>query len=276
MAITPTAFDWVCSLVRRESAIVLERGKEYLVESRLVPLARAAGAPDVTAYIDGVRLRPDRRAQTAIVEALTTNETSWFRDGAPFQAFATSVVPALQQARASARSLRIWSAACSTGQEPYSLAIALADSLVAGGWRTEIVATDLSNDVLDKARAGRYSQLEMNRGLPAPMLVRHFTRAGTQWQVNDDVRRLVKFSQLNLTSSFASLGMFDVVFLRNVLIYFDVQTKRDVLTRIRKVLRPGGYLFLGGAETTLGVDDNWERELIGRVSVHRPKNGGVA
>ncbi|WP_369055846.1 CheR family methyltransferase [Kineococcus terrestris] len=274
MALTPAAFEWVCTLVRRESAIVLERGKEYLVESRLVPLARAAGAADVSAYVDGVRLRPDRKAQTAIVEALTTNETSWYRDGAPFQAFATSVVPALKQARASTRSLRIWSAACSTGQEPYSLAISLADSVVAEGWRAEIVATDLSTEVLEKAKAGRYSQLEVNRGLPAPLLVRHFTRVGTQWQVNDDIRRLVRFSQLNLTSPYTLLGQFDVVFLRNVLIYFDLQTKRDILTRVRRVLKPGGYLFLGGAETTLGVDDNWDREPVGRVSVHRPKNGG--
>ncbi|WP_432548172.1 CheR family methyltransferase [Kineococcus sp. SYSU DK004] len=274
MALTPAAFEWVCTLVRRESAIVLERGKEYLVESRLVPLARAAGAADVSAYVDGVRLRPDRKAQTAIVEALTTNETSWYRDGAPFQAFATSVVPALKQARASTRSLRIWSAACSTGQEPYSLAISLADSVLAEGWRVEIVATDLSTEVLEKAKAGRYSQLEVNRGLPAPLLVRHFTRVGTQWQVNDDIRRLVRFSQLNLTSPYTLLGQFDVVFLRNVLIYFDLQTKRDILTRVRRVLKPGGYLFLGGAETTLGVDDNWDREPVGRVSVHRPKNGG--
>jgi chemotaxis protein methyltransferase CheR len=276
MALTTTAFEWVCTLVRRESAIVLEAGKEYLVESRLVPLARAAGAADVSAYVDGVRIRPDRKAQTAIVEALTTNETSWFRDGAPFTAFSTAVVPALKQARASTRSIRIWSAACSTGQEPFSLGMLLADSLLSEGWRAEIVATDLSNEVLDKARAGRYSQLEMNRGLPAPLLVRHFTRVGTQWQVNDAIRRLVQFQQLNLTSSYAGLGQFDVVFLRNVLIYFDLETKRSILAKVRKALRPGGYLFLGGAETTLGVDEGWDRELIGRVSVHRPKNGGQA
>jgi len=276
VALTATAFDWVCTLVRKESAIVLEAGKEYLVESRLVPLARAAGATDVSAYVDGVRLRPDRRVQTAIVEALTTNETSWFRDGAPFQAFSTSVVPALKQARAATRSVRIWSAACSTGQEPYSLAIGLQDSLLAEGWRAEIVATDLSTEVLEKAKAGRYSQLEMNRGLPAPLLVRHFSRVGTQWQVNDDIKKHVRFQQMNLTSSYAGLGQFDVVFLRNVLIYFDLETKRDILARVRKVLKPGGYLFLGGAETTLGVDENWDRELIGRVSVHRPKNGGQA
>ncbi|WP_432574320.1 CheR family methyltransferase [Kineococcus sp. SYSU DK005] len=272
MALTPTAFDWVCTLVRKESAIVLEKGKEYLVESRLVPLARAAGAADVNAYVDGVRLRPDRRAQTAIVEALTTNETSWYRDGAPFQAFSTTVVPALKQSRASTRSLRIWSAASSTGQEAYSLAISLQDSVVAEGWRAEIIGTDISTEVLEKAKAGTYSQLEVNRGLPAPLLVRHFTRAGMNWQVNQNLRQMVRFQQLNLTSSYAALGQFDVVFLRNVLIYFDLATKRDILTRVRRALRPDGYLFLGGAETTLGVDDNWERQLIGRVSVHRPKN----
>ncbi|MCI2238053.1 protein-glutamate O-methyltransferase CheR [Paenibacillus sp. TRM 82003] len=272
MALTPTAFEWVCALVRKESAIVLEKGKEYLVESRLVPLARAAGAADVSAYVDGVRLRPDRRTQVAIVEALTTNETSWFRDGAPFQAFATTVVPALKQSRATTRSVRIWSAASSTGQEPYSLAIGLQDSLIAEGWRAEIVATDLSTEVLEKAKAGTYSQLEVNRGLPAPLLVRHFTRAGMNWQVNANIRQMVRFQQLNLTGSYAALGQFDVVFLRNVLIYFDLATKRDILGRVRRALKPDGYLFLGGAETTLGVDDNWERQLIGRVSVHRPKN----
>ncbi len=147
--------------------------------------------------------------------------------------------PALKQARATTRSLRIWSAASSTGQEAYSLAISLQDSLIAEGWRAEIIGTDLSNEVLEKAKAGRYSQLEMNRGLPAPMLVRHFTRVGTQWQVNDDIKRMVRFQQLNLTSSYAALGQFDVVFLRNVLIYFDLETKRDILSRVRKVLKPG-------------------------------------
>ena len=274
MPLTAQAFDWVCTLVRRESAIVLEKGKEYLVESRLVPLARAAGAPDVSAFVEGVRVGHDRRKQMDIVEALTTNETSWFRDGAPFTAFSTSVLPDLKQARGATRQLRIWSAASSTGQEPYSIAMLLKDSVVAEGWRAEILATDLSNEVLEKARAGRYSQLEMNRGLPANLLVRHFTRVGPQWQVNEDLRRMVTFQQMNLAMPFRGVGQFDVVFLRNVLIYFDVSTKRDILQRVRAVLRPGGYLFLGGAETTLGVDDGWERTLIGRVSVHRPKNGG--
>ncbi|PPK93110.1 chemotaxis protein methyltransferase CheR [Kineococcus xinjiangensis] len=274
MPLTNQAFDWVCTLVRRESAIVLEKGKEYLVESRLVPLARAAGAPDVSAYIEGVRVGLDRRKQMDIVEALTTNETSWFRDGAPFTAFSTAVLPDLKQTRGATRQLRIWSAACSTGQEAYSLAMLLKDSVVAEGWRAEILATDISNEVLEKGRSGRFSQLEMNRGLPANLLVRHFTRVGTQWQVNDDLKRMVTFQHMNLALPFRGVGQFDVVFLRNVLIYFDVSTKRDILQRVRAVLRPGGYLFLGGAETTLGVDDGWERTLIGRVSVHRPKNGG--
>ncbi|MFB9376964.1 CheR family methyltransferase [Kineococcus gynurae] len=274
MALSPSAFEWVCGLVRRESAIVLEPGKEYLVESRLVPLARAAGASDVSAYIDGVRVRGDRRSQAAIIEAMTTNETSFFRDQAPFTAFTSHILPAVKQARRTTRTLRIWSAACSTGQEAYSLAMLLSDT-VAEGWRVQIVGTDLSTECVEKARSGKYSQLEVNRGLPAPMLVKNFRRAGAQWEVNDNLKKMATFQTMNLMSPYTALGRFDIVFLRNVLIYFDVATKRDILQRVRRVLAPDGFVLLGGAETTLGVDDGWDREMIGRVSVHRPKNGGL-
>jgi chemotaxis protein methyltransferase CheR len=270
MTLTPAAFDWVRSIVEAEAAIVIEPGKEYLVESRLAPLARAAGANDVSAYIDQLRRGPSRQVAQLLVEAMTTNETSWFRDGSPYELFETSLVPQLRTMRGSARQVRIWSAACSTGQEPYSLAILLRESLVREGWRTEIVATDIDEKVLAKARAGTYSQLEMNRGLPAAKLVQHFVRAGAGWRVSDELRAAVQFQRLNLAGPFPPMGQFDVVFLRNVLIYFSVETRRTILQQVRRMCRPDGYLVLGGAETTLGVDDQWERVVFGRATAYRP------
>lgn len=269
MSLTPETFAWVADVVRRRSAIHLEAGKEYLVESRLLPLARAAGAADVDAYVRSVRAAPHPTTVEAVVEALTTNETSWFRDALPFTALREHVVPELLAARGpfGAGPLRIWSAACSSGQEPYSIAMTLAGDLPLTSLR--IVATDLSQQMVDRARAGRYSQLEVNRGLPAPMLVAHFTRVGAEWQVAAPLREAITFAKHNLLEAPPVGGPFDVVFLRNVLIYFDLATKRDVLRRVQQVVRPGGYLLLGAAETTIGVDDGWERVPAGRSSVYR-------
>ena len=275
MSLTPAAFDFVRQLVRREAAIVLEPGKEYLVEARLIPLAREAGAGTVDDYVVGLRRTPDSTACARVVDALTTNETSWMRDNEPFQALVSDVLPGVVAGRAGDRTLQVWSAACSSGQEPYGLAMLLADPLKAAGWQYSILATDISQEMLDRAQLGTYSQLEMNRGLPAAMLVKHFTRTGTSWQVNPEMRRHIRFKRVNLAAPFPpGLPRFDVVFLRNVLIYFDAATKRSILERMRRVLRPEGYLFLGGAETTLGVDEGWERVKIGRSFAHRPKSGG--
>ena len=270
MTLTPAAFAYVSDLVRREAAIVLTPGKEYLVEARLTALARAAGASDVSAYVTGLRTRGTPAQRTAVVEALTTNETSWFRDGAPFDVLRTTVVPQLLAAPGRRGRLNIWSAACSSGQEPYTIAMVMADHAVAKGVPVDILATDISQEMVDRTRAGTYSQLEVGRGLPAPMMVKHFTRAGTQWQVADPLRSMVRTQRLNLAAPFPPLPQFDVVFLRNVLIYFDTATKRSILQRVRRVLNPDGYLFLGGAETTLGVDDEWTRETVGRFTLHRP------
>ncbi|MBX9245150.1 protein-glutamate O-methyltransferase CheR [Actinotalea ferrariae] len=269
MSLTPDTFAWVADVVRRRSAIQLELGKEYLVESRLLPLARAAGLADVDTFVRSVRSAPHPTAVEAVVEALTTNETSWFRDAQPFTALADHVVPDLLAARGpfGVGPLRIWSAACSSGQEPYSIAMVLADLVPPTGMR--IVATDLSQQMVDRARTGRYSQLEVNRGLPAPMLVKHFTRAGAEWQVAEPLRQAITFQKHNLLEAPPLGGPFDVVFLRNVLIYFDLATKRDVLRRVQQVVRPGGYLLLGAAETTIGIDDGWERVPVGRSSVYR-------
>jgi chemotaxis protein methyltransferase CheR len=273
MTLAATSFDWVRELVHRESAIVLQPGKEYLVEARLLPLARQLGLPDVGKLVETVRSRPDPEQSRRIVEALTTNETSWFRDGDPFTALTSTVLPALQAARGANERLQIWSAASSSGQEPYTIAMLLEDALPNAASRVSITATDLSREMVERTRAGRFSQLEVNRGLPAPMLVRHFTRAGNEWEVAPGLRRMVTASQCNLAAPLPPMGPFDVVYLRNVLIYFDLPTKRAILTRVRQLMRPDGWLFLGAAETTLGVDDNWERVVLGRGSAYRPRKG---
>jgi chemotaxis protein methyltransferase CheR len=268
VTISAQAFTFVRELVRAESAIVLEAGKEYLVESRLVPLARVAGHPSVDAYVADLSRRRSPAALKQVVEALTTNETSWFRDSDPFTALRQSIFPALAKTRPN-RTLRIWAGACSSGQEPYSIIMTALDTPELAGWKIEMVATDLSEEMLDRARKGEYSQLEVNRGLPATTMVRHFERAGLNWRINQSIRDRVEFRQLNLTRPFPPMGRYDVVFLRNVLIYFDLPTKRDVLKRVRQVLAPDGHLFLGAAEMTMGVDDAWERVPAGRSSVYR-------
>ncbi len=273
MTLPATSFDWVRQLVHRESAIVLAPGKEYLVEARLLPIARSMGLPDVGRLVDAVRTRPSPESTRRIVEALTTNETSWFRDGDPFTALASTVLPSLLTARAPAERLQIWSAACSSGQEPYTIAMLLEDALPNATSRVAITATDLSRAMVERTRAGRFSQLEVNRGLPAAMLVRHFARTGTEWQVSPSLRRMVTASECNLAAPLPRMGPFDVVYLRNVLIYFDLPTKQAILRRVRALMRPDGWLFLGAAETTLGVDDSWERVVIGRSSAYRPLKG---
>jgi chemotaxis protein methyltransferase CheR len=272
VTIAPESFAYVRDLVRRESAIVLETGKEYLVESRLTPLARAAGQTDVDAYVSCLKARLNPVATKQVVEALTTNETSWFRDGDPFSTLRTTVFPELAKVRPS-RQLRVWSAACSSGQEPYSVAITAQDTPAVAGFSLEVLATDLSEEMVARARSGTYSQLEVNRGLPATTLVKHFTRDGASWRIAPAIASAVTFRQLNLVRPFPPLGRFDVVFLRNVLIYFDVATKSDILRRVRQVMAPDGYLFLGAAEMTMGVDDAWERVPAGRSSVYRIKKG---
>jgi chemotaxis protein methyltransferase CheR len=272
MTLSAQEFAYVSDLVRRSSAIVLETGKEYLVEARLLPLARQAGVPTVSEYVTRAQHRPEPDTHEKIVDALTTNETSWFRDGEPFQALTASVLPDLMPTRSSNRTLRVWSAACSSGQEPYSLAMVLQENLPAG-WTYDITATDISQEMLARAEAGRFTQLEMNRGLPAHMLVRHFERDGTHWRVSGSLRNHITFKRLNLAVPLPPMPQFDIVFLRNVLIYFDVETKREVLSRASAVMRPDGWLFLGSAETTIGIDDRFERIAAGRSSAYRLRGG---
>jgi chemotaxis protein methyltransferase CheR len=272
MTVTAANFDYVRNLVRRESAIVLGPEKEYLVEARLAPLARSTGAGTVDRLVELMRRQLSRDLQTQVVEALTTNETSWYRDGGPFTALRTAVLPEIMSRPGSDGSIRVWSAACASGQEPYSIAIELAEA-AARPLRAEILATDLSPTMVERTRAARYSQLEVKRGMPAATLARYFTRQGSEWVVAPALRAMVTAHTLNLANPFPAIGSFDVVFLRNVLIYFDVPTKLAILRRVRSVLRPDAYLFLGSAEVTVGIDDGWERTALGRASFYRAVRG---
>lgn len=254
------------------AGIVLGAGKEYLVEARLAPVAEDHELASIDALITELATRRVPALLEQVVDAMTTNETSFLRDRHPFAAFCDEVVPKLIAAREGTRRLYVWSAACSTGQEPYTLAMLLADRFPQlADWDVRILATDLSPRVLAQAKAGRYSQVEVNRGLPAKMMVKHFTRDGTDWVVKDDIKARVTFRQLNLIEPWQGVHDMDVVFMRNVLIYFDPETKAVVLNRARKHMRDDAWLFLGAAETTLGLCDRFERVTLGETSCYRTK-----
>jgi len=274
MTLTTTDFSYVADLVRRDSAIVLEAGKEYLVESRLMPVARDAGLDSIAALVHQLRRGPSPALREQVVEAMTTNETSFFRDVHPFTALADTVLPEIVEARRSHRRLEVWCAAASSGQEPYSVAMLL-DELLGStpGWQPRILATDLATSMLERTRTGVYSQLEVNRGLPVQRLLRHFEREGHQWRAKENLRSMIRTQLIILDAAWPAMPTMDVVLLRNVLIYFDVPTKKRILARVRDVLRPDGYLFLGGAETTLGLDDSYERVQVGRAPAYRLRAG---
>ena len=270
MSISAADFDFVSALVRQSSAIVLAPGKEYLVESRLLPLVKTAGVADVAQFVAALRRQPSGPLRSQVVEAMTTNETSFFRDAHPFTALATTILPELIKARAATRTINIWCGAASSGQEPYSIAM-LIDEALAGcpGWTVRLLATDISAQMLERTRTGVYSQLEVNRGLPAPKLVKYFRREGSGWQVDQRLRSMVQTRLMNLDAPWPSMPAVDLIFLRNVLIYFDVPTKQRILGRVRATLKPDGYLFLGGAETTLNIDNGFERTQIGPAPAYR-------
>ena len=250
---TPSDYEYLRKLLKERSGLDLSADKQYLVESRLVPLARKASLPGIPELVQKMKSGADALT-TEVVEAMTTNETFFFRDKIPFDHLKEAVLPALVQARAARRALRIWCAASSTGQEPYSIAMCLkeAGSMLAG-WRTEIVATDLSLGVLEKSKAGIFSQFEVQRGLPIQLLVKYFTQNGELWQLNAEIRGMVQHRQLNLLQDFSHLGMFDIIFCRNVLIYFDHDTKVNIFERIARMLEPDGVLALGAAESVVGI-----------------------
>lgn len=251
---TPSEFEFLKGFLKTRSGLVLSNDKQYLVESRLLPIARNSKLETLSAVIKLLQKGGNRALETEVVEAMTTNESFFFRDKTPFDHFRDTMLPALVDARATRRQIKIWCAAASTGQEPYSLAMCIKeDAAKLGGWRFRILGTDLSEDVLEKARTGLYSQFEVQRGLPIQLLLKYFDQKGELWQINAGMRAMIDWKKLNLLDSFTQLGEFDIVFCRNVLIYFDQPTKTEILERIAKALPADGYLVLGAAETVVGL-----------------------
>jgi chemotaxis protein methyltransferase CheR len=254
---TPADFDFIAAMLKRRSGLVIGQDKIYLLDSRLAPVARQLQLPSIDAVVAKVKAG-DEAVCKAVTEAMTTNETFFYRDKSPFEQFEKLILPHMLTARAKDRRLRIWSAAASTGQESYSLAMILREkAALMKDWKVDIFGTDLSVEALNKAKAGAYSQFEVQRGLPVTHLVKYFEKKGEQWCLKDDIRAMVKFQVGNLLDPFTGFGTFDVVYCRNVLIYFDEATKRDILKRISMLMPPDGYLLLGAAETVVGISSDF-------------------
>ncbi|HXN46072.1 MAG TPA: protein-glutamate O-methyltransferase CheR [Bryobacteraceae bacterium] len=253
--------------VYSQTGIVLEHDKQYLFESRLAPIVRQLGLGSINDLCALLQATRDQGVGRRVVEAMTTNETYFFRDPAHYEAIRTVLLPRLKEERQDTRRLRFWSAAASTGQEAYSLAMLLLGNGL-GDWNIQILGTDFSSRVLERARAGKYQQIEVNRGLPAAYLVKHFRRSGVDWELSEAVRRMVRFETIDLRQSMRALGPFDLVFCRNVMIYFDAETKRSILSEIHGTLFRGGWLLLGGAETAFGIEDRFERQTLGSAIVY--------
>jgi chemotaxis protein methyltransferase CheR len=266
----PDDFEFLSRTVRERSGLQLTQDKSYLLESRLMPVARKYGAKSLDEFITAVRRQADEERLRAITDAMTTNETLFFRDTKPFEQFKRMVLPNLLQARATQRHVRIWCAASSSGQEPYSLAMVIKEEgAKLAGWRFDITATDISQEMIDRARAGLYSQFEVQRGLPIQLLMKYFKQIEDRWQLADQIRSMVQYRLFNLLDEPRVLGNFDVVFCRNVLIYFDQPTKARVLERIAQLLPNDGVLYLGGAETVLGITNRFE-PVPSERGIYRP------
>lgn len=254
-----TDFDIYKDLLKTASGLVLTQDKTYLIESRLNPVAKKWGYSDLAAMTDVLRGVPPKELTTDIIEAMTTNETSFFRDSKPFDIFKNTVLPYFKNKPGHSKRLRIWCAAASSGQEPYSIAMLLKEeALKMPGWNFEIIATDISHDILEQAKEGVYTQFEVQRGLPITMLMKYFTQDGEKWCINQDIKNMVQYKFFNLLEGMGGLGQFDVIFCRNVLIYFDQPTKKIVMEKMHKQLPEDGFLFLGGAETVLGITDEFK------------------
>ncbi len=266
--IFPENYQYLQRHVYCEAGIVLEEGKNYLFESRLAPIVRQLGLGTINDLCEFIRATRDVDVGRQIVEAMTTNETYFFRDPAQYDAIRNVLLPRLMDERRDSKRLRFWSAAASTGQEAFSLAMLLIEAGLSS-WNIEILGTDFSSQVLDRARSGSYQQIEVNRGLPATLLVKHFHRIDTEWQLGDAVRRMVKFETIDLRDSMRALGPFDLVFCRNVMIYFDAETRKKILKELHGTLLRGGWLLLGGVETALGVEEWFERQSVGNAIVYR-------
>lgn len=275
MPIAPVDYEYIRELVRGRSGIILDPGKEYLVESRIAPLMRQEGIKSSDELVQKMRTGALALSlQCKVVEAMTTNETSFFRDIHPFDALRDSVIPELVRRRADSKSINIWCAASSSGQEPYTIAMLIRENfghLIQQGWRFNMVATDLSGDMVRRCRTGKYSQLEINRGLPAALMVKYFKKHGMEWEIDESLRKMIDYREMNLTHEWPGITNIDVVFMRNVLIYFSLETKRQILAKVRRVMRPDGYLFLGGAETTINIDEAYDRVQIVKTGIYQAR-----
>lgn len=270
-------FELLCGIVKSRSGLTLSPDKAYLLENRLMAVARKWGMNDIDGLAASVRAGPNEELLREITEAMTTNETLFFRDQSPFEQLEKVVLPRLLESRRKERHIRIWSAACSSGQEPYSIAMILKGmGNILDDWRIDIVATDISRAMLDKARAGLYTQFEVQRGLPIAMLMKYFRQNGDKWEIDPAIRSMVNYSEFNLLNDPGSLGHFDIVFCRNVLIYLDTPTKSRVLENVWKLMPADGVLYMGGAETVMGVTEKFQpvTEYRGMYSCVRSGGGG--
>lgn len=266
-------YVWLREFLRRESAISLEDGKEYLVSSRMTPIIRQNGFTDMDELMATIRQNPRSALAGEVVDAMTTNETSFFRDVHPFDSLRDEILPGLIAARQKTKKLRIWSGACSSGQEALSLAMLIREDFPElEDWDIQIIGTDISHSILAKAQKGEYSQLEINRGLPARLLIKYFDRHGARFKVKDSLLNMVSYSHLNLAKTWKFMPEFDIIFLRNVLIYFEDSTKTSILNQARAHIADDGWLALGGAESTRRINDcAFERVLVGRTVWYRTK-----
>ena len=271
----PPDYEYLRKVLKDLSGLDLSADKQYLIESRLLPLARKSGMADIGELVQKMKSGSSALV-SQVVEAMTTNETFFFRDKVPFDHLRDTIMPEVLRARAARKSIRIWCAAGSTGQEPYSIAMCLKEMGAAvAGWRIEILATDLSQEVLEKSKSGIYSQFEVQRGLPIQLLVKYFKQIGELWQINPELRAMVQHRQLNLLHDFSQLGAFDIIFCRNVLIYFDQDTKCRIFARLAKAIEPDGFLVLGAAETVVGLTDVF-KPFPDRRGLYRPNGAQTA
>jgi len=273
MSLAPVDFQYLRTLLKDHTAIVLDDDKQYLAETRLAPLVNEQGCASLQEFLGRLRREAFNGLHRKVLDAMTNNETWFFRDAHPFAALTGFVIPELMKGRSTAREIAIWSAACSSGQEPYSVAMALRENVNLSDWKFRILATDFSTAILQRAQSGLYRQMEVNRGLPARLLTKYFVQQGLHWQLKSEILNMVSFRFLNLAEPWgATVPRSDIVFLRNVLIYFEVETRRAILQRVRRVLAPDGFLFLGCAETTLNLDSEFQRVQTGNYVCYRIKD----
>ena len=272
MQASPPQFSYLRSLLKKKTGVVIDESKQYLVVARLLPIVRQRKLPSLDTLIDRIQTTSGSPLENDVLNAMMTHETSFFRDKSPFETL-KSIIPEFAKKRAATKQLTIWSAACSTGQEPYSIALLLNEHFgnLLASWKIRIVATDISDIVLNRGREGVYSELEIVRGLPQQLLKKYFQPFQRNWSITQSCRQFIEFRQLNLTHDWPIMTPYDIVFLRNVLLYFDTKTRGEVLEKMSRAIRPEGALFLGGAETMLGMNAGYERLTGNGCSYYRPK-----